>query len=86
MAFCQEIGIDCVYVVSDDYSHAWNMVLMDDGHWWYVDVTFDDSISNKYGYFLLNDSMPLKNSPACKDMQTGGLKADGTYYEKNRSF
>ena len=64
-----KIGIPCVVVcgegITDDgdsESHAWNYVMMDDGNWYAVDVTWDDPIiigsgtipdSVKYRYFLV---------------------------------
>lgn len=37
---CNQLGIPCVIVTGGN--HAWNYVLMDDGNWYAVDVTYDD--------------------------------------------
>lgn len=53
-------GIDCVYVVSDEMNHGWNLVSID-GNWYHVDVTWDDPTPNIEGrithnYFLVTDA------------------------------
>ena len=57
-----ELGIDCIYVVSTDGSHAWNRVKVN-GKWYMIDVCWDDEYStNKY--FLKGKSTeayPVKN-------------------------
>lgn len=61
---CMEIlGIDSKIIVgtaSYDY-HAWNIVKMDDGCWYHVDVTWDDPLPDvegrvNYRYFNITDS------------------------------
>ena len=55
------IGIECEEVVSDEMNHCWNYVRFN-GHWYHVDVTWDD-LGRKnggvddvqYTYFLLSD-------------------------------
>lgn len=49
---CDLLGIPCVLVISE--THMWNMVQMDDGIWYYVDVTWDDEARGKnWAYFLI---------------------------------
>lgn len=49
------MDIPCVVVVSD--THMWNNVKMDDGLWYNVDLTWDDSGSTvNYDYFLVGSS------------------------------
>ena len=83
-----EIGIECIYVSSKEMNHAWNMVLMDDGHWYHIDVTFDDpdcdGMDSQLGgystkYFLRNDEC----FPGHYGWDKDAPKADGDYYEKN---
>lgn len=61
-------NIDCVMVSSNQLNHAWNAVqLGDDTNWYYVDVTWDDPIDDKYGR-CLHDNFLLSED---------GLKATG---------
>lgn len=39
---CDSMDIPCIIVTSE--THEWNAVQMDDGKWYYVDVTFNDPI------------------------------------------
>lgn len=44
---CDSLDIPCVILTSD--THEWNAVQMDDGKWYYVDVTYNDPvISDSY--------------------------------------
>jgi len=49
-------GIENIFVVG--YSgehHAWNMVKLDDGNWYWIDLTWNDGATIKYNYFCVND-------------------------------
>ena len=53
---CDIHGIPCVYVAGlahagDEEGHTWNFVQMEDGNWYFVDATWDDTGST-YSYFL----------------------------------
>lgn len=53
-------GLECVYVSSAEMKHMWNLVKID-GHWYHVDLTWDDPRPDVCGYvshnyFLLTDS------------------------------
>ena len=62
---CDSMDIPCIIVTSK--THEWNAVQMDDGKWYYVDVTFNDPIiigddedkikeaieKNRYKHFLI---------------------------------
>ncbi len=57
----ERLGIPCVVVDSEEMSHAWNMVLVD-GAWYHVDVTWDDPSPDggpdaavSYVFFLRGD-------------------------------
>ena len=59
---CQKVGLTCYYVTgtASGEDHAWNIVAID-GDFYNVDLTWDDSISERYGssvytYFNLTDS------------------------------
>ena len=41
---CEKLNIPCQLVASD--THMWNYIMMDDGAWYMVDVTFDDPLLN----------------------------------------
>ncbi|OUM61222.1 hypothetical protein PIROE2DRAFT_12846 [Piromyces sp. E2] len=68
---CQLIGIPSVVVNSK--SHEWNLVQMDNGKWYAMDVTYDDpKINNiefksgddknkKYDYFLIGQNSEITN-------------------------
>lgn len=54
------VGIPSEICSSDAMNHAWNLILLD-GEWYHVDVTWDDPVWNTEGkvqhiYFLLSDS------------------------------
>ncbi len=40
--FMDELDIPCIIVTSDAMNHAWNMVQLEDGEWYHVDVTWDN--------------------------------------------
>jgi len=68
---CQLVGIPSIIVNSD--SHEWNLVQMDDGQWYAMDITYDDpKINNmefksgddrnkKYDYFLIGQNSQITN-------------------------
>lgn len=43
-----QVGIDCYMVTSDAMNHAWNMIVLD-GQYYQVDVTWDDPVWDKVG-------------------------------------
>ncbi|MCQ2496623.1 MAG: leucine-rich repeat protein [Lachnospiraceae bacterium] len=45
-SFLAYLGVPCYYINNPDMEHAYNMVRMDDGKWYYVDVTWDDPTNN----------------------------------------
>ena len=67
---CDKVGIDCIVVTgmslpdSDNTleAHMWNLVRMDDGEWYAVDVTWDDAgdISGNYKYFLVGSDTVVR--------------------------
>jgi hypothetical protein len=50
-------GVENIYVVgsSDSYAHAWNLIRLDDGEWYWVDLTWNDNDYMNYNYFCVND-------------------------------
>ncbi len=64
-AICDDLGIPCVCIFgnfneAESTAHMWNYVLMEDGFWYAVDVTWDD-MDGKNGEEL-NDRFFLKGS------------------------
>ncbi|MBE6630928.1 MAG: hypothetical protein E7624_08805, partial [Ruminococcaceae bacterium] len=54
-------GVDNVYVLGNAGGrHAWNLVCLDDGNWYWFDLTWDDAKSwfrgMKYNYFAITDT------------------------------
>ncbi len=70
-------GVENIYVtgVTDDSDHAWNMVMMDDGEWYWVDLTWDDTPDwmwgISYNYFCVNDmdEVSLTDGPWVSSVQ-----------------
>lgn len=46
---CNASGIDCMTTLSN--AHVWNIVKLDDGQWYVVDPTWNDSLN---GYYVFN--------------------------------
>lgn len=47
-----EMNIPCKYITDDE--HAWNAVCID-GVWFNIDLTYDDTSTGRYDYFLKSD-------------------------------
>ena len=62
---CNMFGIPCVRIKGDaGGAHAWNLVKMEDGKWYAVDVTWDDGNTIDYNYFLVgSDTFNSKHTP-----------------------
>ncbi len=54
-----KLGIPCVMLYNS--THMWNAVQMDDGQWYYIDVTWDDGEVPDYDYFLKGEANFTKN-------------------------
>lgn len=86
-SFMKLLDIECIIVTSKPMDHAWNMVKLDDGCWYHIDVTWDDPGSNddawdkgwlKYAN-LLRDDEGIK-STGHHDWDESAPKANGTKY------
>lgn len=55
------LDIPVSYVISDDLNHIWNMVQMENGQWYHMDVTWDDPTGAPYSinhsYLLVSDGV-----------------------------
>lgn len=45
---CNKVGIECYMVTSDSMNHAWNLIVLD-GEYYQVDVTWDDPVRDYFG-------------------------------------
>ncbi|MDO4523127.1 MAG: transglutaminase domain-containing protein [Eubacteriales bacterium] len=96
LLLCRANGIDCVLVTGGSRrdsngdiisSHMWNYVQMDDGLWYLLDATWDDSYKNTT-YFLAGAQSPNQtgvktgvntNTVAKDHMPVGGFSATVQY-------
>ncbi len=71
---CDYADIDCaiVYGFNDSEEHAWNIIRLDDGNWYEVDVSWDDQKKISHKYFGLSTA---------KMNIIHERKSDGSYYE-----
>lgn len=72
-ALLRAVDVECGYVLSDEMNHSWNVVNID-GHWYNVDVTYDDPTFDRLGkvqhpYFLVSDKKIALD-------HAGGTRAD----------
>lgn len=85
---CQAKGIPCVLITGGSTTnadgtvkatHMWNYVKL--GRSWYlVDVTWDDTLSNKYGYFLVgSDTVVNGKTAGATHMAVGRFSTSSTY-------
>jgi len=44
-----KLGIECITVQSNAMNHLWNLVQLENGNWYHVDVTWDDPSLDIYG-------------------------------------
>ena len=71
---CDYYGIPCVCIsgTSDGGGHMWNAIQMEDGKWYFVDLTWDDQESSiYYDFFLIGSDT--------RDTYFGGYK----FYESH---
>ena len=57
-------GVENMYISGDaNGGHAWNLVRMDDGGWYWFDLTWSDSNSDRYKYFCVTDNAMRTHVP-----------------------
>ena len=78
------LGFECEYITgtADGGSHAWNLILLDNGDYYHVDLTWDDPDREDgiilYNYFCVNDEMIAKTHTV--DPEYEDIKASSTKY------
>lgn len=73
--FCDYLKIPCVTL--NDGEHMWNGVLMDDGNWYFVDVSGDDIDDERsYGCFLVGTDSPDALNPESIFCETHAVLSD----------
>ena len=89
------MGVENVFVTgeSNGEDHAWNLVQMDDGNWYWFDLTWNDTPNwmwgIRYNYFCVNDSQNVAwsdggwNNPETSFLETHTLSLptdQGAYF------
>ena len=84
----QQLDIPCYYVMGyAGENHAWNIVKLEDGQYYNVDSTWDDTNPNTYDYFNCSDADYAGNHvrrdlsiylPACRGSRYSGLEVNPT--------
>ena len=100
----RKAGVYCIYITGDAINildqnnpnavtrHAWNLVKLDDGKYYYVDTTFDDPIFTNntkkdfcsYAHLNITTKELLLNHKINKDLREEYEKAVACLREKNR--
>lgn len=82
-----ELGIECLYVSSEEINHGWNLVKLED-KWYHIDLTWDDPgdrfgvVSHKYA--LLSDYEIQNLDKPHYGYNLNGLLADSDKYDKDK--
>lgn len=64
---CDYCGVPCLYVSSSPAEHAWNMVKLENGKWYGVDVTWgDDGSTADYYWFMYGKNDAVSGDHAVK--------------------
>lgn len=66
---CHEAGIECEYISGtvtyngQVMTHSWNRMKLEDGQWYYVDVTLDDTTGSRNYLLVSEEQMNLDHAP-----------------------
>ena len=77
--FAGMLGMEC-HIPHNEY-HSWDLVLLDDGNWYHVDIYYDVTSDSRYGNFNMNDEMCLESHDFPRD-----ALPDGTLYSPQNQF
>ena len=88
---CMDIlGIPCEIITGegDGVAHAWNVVMLD-GEWYMVDVTWDDPVPDNpgvvnYDYFNITDEKMRRDHSYTSDINANGTKYN--YYAQQENY
>ncbi len=82
---CDLFGIPCAVIPGNaGGAHAWNLVQLEEGRWYLVDVTWDDQTSGiSYVYFLANSGSVGFNGETIGTSRTAYTVFSGTEYTKS---
>ncbi|MGI6175402.1 MAG: transglutaminase domain-containing protein [Christensenellales bacterium] len=79
-------GIECVKIDGEasGSAHVWNMVRLEDGRWYHVDVTFDDGFDAgpAYAYFCVPDELIMATHRFDTAKTPDAADLDAYYYVK----
>lgn len=79
--FVNMLGMEC-HIPHNEY-HSWDLVLMDDGCWYHVDIYYDVTSDTRYASFNMNDGVCLESH----EFPSGVLpEASGTLYSPQNQF
>lgn len=79
-----ECGITCTTVTSKQLNHMWNAVqLAGDPNWYYVDVTWDDPVNDKYGRCMHNNFLLSEDGLKATGHKKEGLATDWSFNPSN---
>lgn len=88
----KKLGVNCLYVTSDEMHHGWSMVSLD-GLWYHVDATWDDPVTSDGSKWVLHACFLLSDATitTLKDFEHYGWdtslpKCTSTKYETGYSF
>lgn len=68
------VGVDSLFVVAP--AHAWNMVKLDDGKYYYLDITVDDSTSSKKYFCVGSENFAIDAGDHHTPFGPSGFESD----------
>ena len=75
------LGMEC-HIPHNEY-HSWDMVLLDDGCWYHVDIYYDVTSDSRYGNFNMTDEICLESHEFPRDALP---QAEGRLYTPQNQF